>query len=178
MPRQFLTEQRDHLLSSGDAYLSLLHNECLALLTYLTSSFTVQSAITIFTDFMSILCARTGSGSISCEYAHQCLARLLYYHASTSRSFRPALIREHLGEAIKLFRDNTLLLHLYTWNETRFRLDDRVRSIIRDIVLEEKHDTVIGWTFAVWNELHGTPGSGHNVNSVMAVFEDAVASTR
>jgi hypothetical protein len=112
------------------------------------------------------------------ERLHQNKARLLYYHATTSHHFRPALLRDEFAASIRLFKHNTIFLGLFAWIEARFRVDDRVRSILRDTVLTEGDESVVGWVFAVWNEVRGTLGRGHNINSAKAVFERAVASAR
>ncbi len=112
------------------------------------------------------------------ELLHQSKARLLYYHASTSSIFRPGLLREELSQSIKIFPNNTIFLSLYRWNETRFRIDDRVRFILRDVVLVDPNETVVGWMFAIWHEVNAPMGAGHNYNSVRAVFEKAVSSSR
>jgi hypothetical protein len=88
--------------------------------------------------------ARFGAQNIDFEEIHQSKARLLYHHMTTSKSYKPSLTREELEESIKLFPDNTIFLSLYYWLESRFRIDDRVRSMIRNSTFTNSiNDSVI-----------------------------------
>ncbi|KAI9849168.1 MAG: hypothetical protein M1837_005398 [Sclerophora amabilis] len=160
----------------------LLHHvvsyaDILALFNYLSASNSIFSALPVYNQTLTQLYVRSSAQPRLTEILHQHRARLLYHHATTSRSFRPALIRDTLANSITAFPNNTIFLSLYAWNEARFRIDDRVRAVMQNVVLKERHETVIGWTFAIWHELNGRPrGAGYNTNSVKAVLERAVGS--
>jgi hypothetical protein len=113
--------------------------------------------------------------SSSREELHQSKARLLYHHMTTVKYYKPSLIRQELEESIKLFPNNTIFLSLYFWLESRSRIDDRVRSIVRNPTFAEStKDSIIGHFFSVYTELHRSVSSGSTVHSVRAAFERAV----
>ena len=127
---------------------------------------------------------RFPSTSFAHELLNQSFARLLYYHATHVPAFKPAVIRESLAASIALFPHNTIFLAIYTWNETRFRIDDRVRTIIRDVILKspmddrrkEGRDNIIPHFFSVYTELDRSLVLGSNINTVRNAFERAVNS--
>lgn len=65
-----------------------------------------------------------------------------------------------------------MFLSLYAWNEARTRIENRVRTLLRDHVLVDGKESVIGWTFAIWAELQ-LPHR-YNVHAVRSLFERAV----
>ena len=71
-----------------------------------------------------------------------------------------------------------MFLTMYHANEARFRIDDRVRAIVRDAVLDRRDETVIGWHFAVWAEQQRGVEVGSTVHSVRATYERAISSDR
>jgi hypothetical protein len=178
--KQHLTSQRDHLLSSGNLSHAITHLECLALLSYLTShsnsEATSQSqgdigaALAIFNASSETLIARGLGATLAHELLLQSAARLLYHHTRRG-PFRPALLRTHLANSLALFPRSTIFLSLYAWNESRLRIDDRVRSVLRDVVLSEANDNLISRLFAVRFEMRNG-----NVHSTRAAFENAVVS--
>lgn len=77
-----------------------------------------------------------------------------------------------------------MFLSLYIWVEARFRIDDRVRSIMRDVVLssdrdrEGKHqENVMSHIFAVYIELSRSIKLRSNVHTVRGTFERGVGSS-
>ncbi|KAI9817339.1 MAG: hypothetical protein M1826_001621 [Phylliscum demangeonii] len=151
--------------------------DLLALLAYLYQNRAIDKAVAEYRRAAKWLAHRPSEARSTLELLHQAKARLLYHHAVNSHYFRPALLREEFAESIKQFPQNTIFLSLYAWNEARFRIDDRVRSMLWDVALRSDEETVIGWVFSIWNESHGTLGAGHNANSTRAVFERAIASS-
>jgi len=134
--KQHLASNRDYLLSSGDAYHATLFSEEIALLEYLTSKSTkepqsekqgdIRSALSIFTSFSAILAQK--KQAISQELLLQSAARLLIHHVSIG-PFRPGFLREQLTEFLVIFPHNTIFMALYSWNESRLKIDRRVRGI-------------------------------------------------
>lgn len=82
-----------------------------------------------------------------------------------------------------MFPQNTIFLSLYVWNESRFRIDDRVRSIVHEVVLlphSSSHtaESVVSLFFSVYTELMRGTATGSNSHSIRASFERAVESQR
>ncbi|KAH0541960.1 hypothetical protein FGG08_003592 [Glutinoglossum americanum] len=174
--RRFLNDGRDGSLALGYNDDAVYFVECSAILEYLHRSRDADAAVAIFQKASDSFDKQGLAGCIAQELLHHGKARLLHFHATMSRSFKPSLLRDELAESIKMFPQNTIFLSLFSWNETRSRIDDRVRSIMTDVVLKDQQNTIIGWIFSIWTELRATPGAGYNTNSTRAAFERAVSS--
>ena len=178
--KQHLILNRDHALSEGKLSYAVLYNECLTLLIYLTSTTSTEthtpaqgdilSALSTNTAFSDSMASRHFSQHPIHELHLQFSARLLYHHAR-SGPFRPAILRTHLAHSLSLFPQNTTLLSLYTFNEARLRIDNRVRTLLQTTILIPEHDCLTSRLFAIHYEIaHGT------IHSVRAAFEHAVTS--
>lgn len=158
----------------------------MALVEYLSSStiskataLDVSSSLPIYDSLLRELRERGLSSSRQYEIGLTSgKIRLLYYHSRTSRSFRMALLREALEEAIVEVKQsgrkaNTLLWSLYAWNESRSRIEGRIRGWLRDQIIRPggKENTVAGYGFAIWAESRMT---GSNVHAIRKLFEEAV----
>jgi hypothetical protein len=131
----------------------------------------ISSAFDSCASFSQILVNRNLTGDTSHELFLQSAACLLLHHARIG-PFRPALIREHLIHFLKLFPQNTIFLSLYAWNESRLKIDNRVRNILLSTVLRPENDTLTSRLFAIQYEIrHGT------IHSVRSAFEHALSST-
>ncbi|KAI2470592.1 DUF1740-domain-containing protein [Annulohypoxylon bovei var. microspora] len=176
--RQFLSSNRDYLLSSGDVENAVVYAGGLALLEYLTqqsnkepssgSQGDIWSAISSISTCSDELVARNLGNSSSHERLLQFAVRLLYYHASQG-PFRPGFLREQLTKYINFFPQNTIFLSLFAWREARLSIDDRVRSILDKVVLVEPHDCVSSRVFAIHHE-----SRTGNIHSTRAAFEHAL----
>jgi hypothetical protein len=180
--KQHLESNRDYLISAGAAQYAVMYGECLALLEYLTPNSSketqsatqgdIASALVSYTALSKTFVDRNLKNGPSHELLLQSAARLLYHHAQ-SGPFRPALLREHLTNFISLFPQNTIFLSLYTWNESRLRIDNRVRNILLSTVLTPENDTLRSRLFAIYYEInYGT------IHSARSTFEHAVSSPK
>ncbi|KAI1094698.1 DUF1740-domain-containing protein [Rostrohypoxylon terebratum] len=178
--RQFFSSNRDYLLSSGHIGDAVIYAEGLALLEYLTQESNkepsngiqgdIWSAISSISTCSDDLVNRGLRNSIHHERLLQFAARLLYCYANQG-PFRPGFLREQLTKYINFFPRNTIFLSLFAWRETRLSIDDKVRSILDEVVLAEPHDCVSSRVFAICYELR----TG-NVHSTRAAFEHALES--
>ena len=180
---QALVDTRDHVLSSRSYNHVILAMECLMLFAYLRNGQSLSAATSAFKSNIALLCMHVSSTSSYHEYLHQSFARLLYYHATHSHIFKPADIRSLLAETIAQFPGNTIFLSVYAWNEARFRIDDRLRSIVEELVLRNSakagnraQDSVVPHLFAIYSELHRAVTFGSNVATIRSTFERAVES--
>jgi hypothetical protein len=178
--RQHLLSNREHFLSAGDTLYAIDYAECLALLEYLSSTSNtetqsknqgnISAALDSCSNFSQILITRELASGTPHELFLQFAARLLYHHARIG-PFRPALLRQHLTNFISLFPQNSIFLSLYAFNESRFRVENRVRSILMSTVLTPWNDILTSRIFTINYEMrHGT------VHSVRSAFEHAVSS--
>lgn len=191
---QALIENRDHelsLYSHGQNHLNIVYYiDLLVLLTYLTNSLSFSAALSNFAANTALLTPFIPSPSRTHELLHQSRAKLLYYHTMHDSSSAPSLIRSTLLESITLFPENTIFLSLYAYYESRFRIDDRVRAVIRDVLFsplstdttdkrkpyQEPKESVIPHFFAIYTELNRSPVLGANVHSVRNSFERAIST--
>ena len=181
--QQALAALRDHFLTLARPIHSFMTCDLLILLTYLYHSASLSSALTVFEANLLTLETRFSSTSPAQELLHQSFARLLYHHATHAPLFKPATIRERLATSIALYPHNTILLSVYAWNEARFRIDDRVRTVIKDVVLgstignrgKEDRGSVIPHFFSLHTELNRSVVAGSNTNTIRNTFERAVS---
>lgn len=178
--KQHLSSTRDYFLSSGDTGTAVIYAECLALLDYVSARSAsephshvqgdINTALSTYSSFSQLLINRKLASSIYHELLLQSAARLLCHHARIG-PFRPALLREHLTNFLTLFPQNTIFLSLYAFNESRLRIDNRVRAILHSTILIPKNDTLASRLFAIHFEIvHGT------IHSVRSAFENALSS--
>ena len=178
--KQHLLSNRDYSLSSGDASVAVVYAECVALFEYLSSTSAteaqsnhqgdINSALASYSKFSQMLRVRRLASSTSHELFLQSATRLLYHHARIG-PFRPALLRDHLTNFLMLFPQNTIFLSLYAFNESRLRIDNRVRSMLLSTALTFQNDTLTSRLFAIHFEIkHGT------IHSVRSAFESALST--
>ncbi len=175
--KQALTAARDRLLSLSLASDAILHADLLILLTYLTTS-SLSSSLSTFKQNLTLF----PISSPARELLHQSFSKLLYQHTRNTPLFSPSIVRSSLAESIQAYPKNTIFLSLYAWIECRFRIDDRVRSIMKDIVFtsqpspdrREDRPSVISHFFAVHTELRRSLALGSNTHTIRATFERAV----
>lgn len=186
---QFLAEAQEHALTVQKANVFVAYTECLALLFYLTRPTELDDAVEVYRTALERLTRMPPQAkpvvSFTTELLHQARSRLLYHHAMRSRAYKPSQIRALLAESISLFPHNTMFLSLFAWNESRFRIDDRVRDVMRDITTttahrQNRHDhhhqpvPVTSHLFSIYTELHRPVFSGSTLHSVRAAFEKAI----
>ncbi|GAD95713.1 hypothetical protein NFIA_059290 [Paecilomyces variotii No. 5] len=193
-PTEFLKTQRS--LSEGQEQALAVRNveafvaytECLAILKYLSYDSSLDDSVTVFSTAFERVAKLPSQGtsfvSFTTELLHQGRGKLLYHHARTRRAYKPSQIRVLLLESISLFPHNTMFLSLFAWNESRFRIEERVRDVIQEITgqgrnsqeqLNKQAVPVTSHFFSVYTELHRPVFSGSTVYSVRAAFEKAIS---
>ncbi|RKF61731.1 Protein NRDE2-like protein [Erysiphe neolycopersici] len=179
--RQHLTFKQDSFLSKNSV-IALNHNLLtilgLALLEYLSCSTGQDSFLDIqrniteamknFRTISQILHER--NQKTSHQLLLQSASRLLFYHCQRG-SYSPAFVREYLTDFLQKFPQNTIFISFYSWNESRLRIDDRVRNLLHSNVLVPQNDTLTSRLFAIRHEI-----KIGNLHSTKAAFEDSVSS--
>lgn len=164
---------------------AILYSELLVLYDYLVCDLSLQAAQNSFISNLQRLHDKIPSDRAAEALFRQSFARLLYIHISQKHPYSPATVRSFLAESIAAFPHNTIFLSLYAWNESRFRIDDRVRGIVRDTVFgnrygrqgdDEGSDDVTIHFFAVYVDLQRGVLQGSNHNAVRGTFERALQS--
>ncbi|PGH04703.1 hypothetical protein GX51_03370 [Blastomyces parvus] len=189
---RILTEIREYGLTSRKPDIFVSAVECLALLLYLATKLLIDGPMNIYSTSHSRLVAHRLENAVFGELLRQAKAKLLYHHATSTRIYQPALLRSELLDSISRFPQNTLFLSLFTWNESRFRIEDRVRSVLRQhthpttcigddgngnsMMRFSTKSTLIPHLFSIYAELHRGVSVGSTVHSARAAFESAVAT--
>lgn len=176
---RILKDGFDHALSQSQAQLLSLNSECLALLSYATKSDGVQAAVNVIHEHCALVSKTEPPNNLALELLHQAKAGILAYHIHQRHPYKPAFIRSELEASIIAFPNNTIFLDLYRENEQRFRIDDRVRSILKDEVIAKGRSPMIGWSFAIDQEIsrYISQASGSTAESVRSTFTRALLST-
>ena len=182
-----LMSTRDRLISLGFYKHAAFAVDCLVVLNYLKSDWSLAAAALVFQSNCAKLTTYIPSRDPIQEHLHQSFARLLYYYVTHTNLIKPKEIRTLLAESIVLFPQNTIFLSLYAGNETRFRIDDRVRSIVNDVVLagpqgqrqgqsskQEDEQSVVPYFFALHTEFSRGVAFGSNASTIRSTFERAV----
>ena len=176
------------------AYLTM---ECLILLSYLTKDRDFHSALQTFETNTKLLSQRGDASTVSQELLHQSISRLMYHHTTHTHAFKPSDNRSLLAKSITQFPHNTIFLSLYAWNESRFRIHDRLRSVLDTVVLSPsslslssadtdiEDESIITHYFAIQTEMHrsaqsqdgtGSSSSNSNAHTIRAALERALQS--
>ena len=170
----------------------MAYTDCLAALLYLSHSLNLEKPVEAYstaTRRLATLPAQAEAfNSFTTEVLHQSRAKVIYRHVRKGGAYKPSHIRALLAESISLYPHNTMFLSLFAWNESRNRIEERVRGVIRDITTTQTrskydHDTTISPTqqvpvtshlFSIYTELSRPVYAGSTLHSVRAAFEKAI----
>lgn len=139
----------------------------------------LRSSIAVIEDYCNAALQRCASGSLLIELLHQIKAGLIAFHIRQKRSYKPSFVRSELELSITAFPNNTIFLEMYRENEARFRIDDRVRSVLRSSLLTNGQSPAVLWNFTIDQELfrYGSHSSGSTKESVRSTFSRALLTT-
>lgn len=102
-------------------------------------------------------------------------AKLLYQHTK-QQAYQPGLIREVVAEALEQFPANSYLLNLYFFNESKTRIQNRLRSMLDNQVFTSgstKEAPSNIWLYRIFAETH-LDARGFNIRAVQHLFEASV----
>ncbi|KAK0929915.1 hypothetical protein LTR91_004794 [Friedmanniomyces endolithicus] len=156
--------------------LAVLYAESQMWFAYLADGEDLTSATEVRRTYSARL-GRHGLATAADEHLLQAQAGLSKMHVDRHRPYKPAVLRQELAENLRPFPDNTTLLGLYTHIGTQTRVDDRLRASLHEDPLTSSDATVIGWSFAIAQELRrcaSSETSGATTNSVRSVFSHAL----
>ncbi|KAG9679657.1 DUF1740-domain-containing protein, partial [Aureobasidium melanogenum] len=166
----------EHSLSRANPSLAALNVEMLALVAYLTEPDALQASVDAVNERCNAAKQKCADQCVLIEMLHQVKAGIIAYHIRQKRAYRPAFVRFELETSIAHFPDNTIFLEMYRDNEVRFRLDDRVRSMLKTQVLTRGQSPLVAWTFAINQELLRCESQsfGSTAESVRSTFKKAL----
>ena len=170
----------------------MAYTDCLAVLLYLSQSLDLEKSLEAYSTATRRLATLPAQAeafkSFTTEVLHQSQAKLIYHHVRKGGAYKPSHIRALLADSISLYPHNTIFLSLFAWNESRNRIEERVRGVIRDITTTQtrnkyNHDVTMSPTqqvpvtshlFSIYTELSRPVYAGSTLHSVRAAFEKAV----
>ncbi|KAL3458616.1 NRDE-2, necessary for RNA interference-domain-containing protein [Aspergillus heterothallicus] len=192
--RNYLSETQEKAIANENPSIIKACTDCHAILIYLSNVKDLEKSLeayTITTDRLSSLPSSAEPFvSYSTQILHQARARLIQYHLRTSTLYKPASIRTLLTESITLFPHNTIFLSLFAWNESRFRMEERVRDIMRmittrandlkslpassSLLTSNSQIPITTLLFSIYTELNRPLYAGSTLHSARAAFERAI----
>lgn len=170
------------------------YTDCLALLLFI-EEYPIRTVLDVYSSaalkLNDLSIEDQNLRSYVTELLHQARAKLLFFHHRTKASqLTPLEIRDVLQESISLFPDNTIFLSLFTWNESRFNLLDRIRNVhlltkrpenryILDsnsvlTVTAMQSAPITTHLLSIWSELCRPTWAGSTHHSARASFERAL----
>ena len=170
----------------------MAYTDCLAALLYLSQSLDLEKSLEAYSTATRRLATLPAQAeafkSFTTEVLHQSQAKLVYHHVRKGGAYKPSHIRALLADSISLSPHNTIFLSLFAWNESRNRIEERVRGVIRDITTSQtrtKYDLdatisptqqvpITSHLFSIYTELSRPVYAGSTLHSVRAAFEKAI----
>ncbi|KAK1081176.1 hypothetical protein LTR33_004911 [Friedmanniomyces endolithicus] len=165
----------ERLIYGERADLAVLYAECQIWFAYLADDEDLTSATGVRRTYSARL-ARHGLASVD-EYLLQMQAGLFRLHIDRHRPYKPAILRQELLDNLRSFPHNSILLELYIHIGAQTRIDDRLRASLHDDPLTGPDATVVGWSFAIAQELRRCASSeifGATTSSVRSTFSRAL----
>lgn len=178
--RRILESKLAQAISLHYADLICIYTDLLALLAYFTSTYSLTSALAIYSKSINPSNFSNPAIEAFClELLHQSRARLLSLHTLTSPTgYRPAQITSSLAESVRLFPNNTIFLTLYHYHTQRSLLTDRIRTVLPTLDSSSNSpaakDSPIPPIFAIWSEMTRPSYAGSTRHSIRTAFERAV----
>lgn len=180
--RTALTDIRDHVLALRKSHDAVLATDCLALLAYLESAdnWDLDAALSVYDSTERELDEIKILDSQVYEDLYQARTQFLMHHVAHSHHYKPAIIRRDLQKSLRRFPLNTIILSAYATLEARFRIDDRVRAAVSEILygqnMHQQKDSIITHAFAIASEMQRVQDSTGTVHAVRAAFQRAAES--
>ncbi|KAK0255904.1 hypothetical protein B0A54_11164 [Friedmanniomyces endolithicus] len=155
--------------------LAVLYAECQMWFAYLADDEDLASS----TDVRRTYGARLARHELASadEYLLQAQAEIFRLHVDRRRPYKPAVLRNELVENLRSNPHNSVLLELYTHIGAQTRIDDRLRASLHENPLTGPDATVVGWSFAIAQELRrcaSSETSGATTSSVRSTFSRAL----
>ncbi|KAI9370859.1 NRDE-2, necessary for RNA interference-domain-containing protein [Aspergillus egyptiacus] len=181
--RSCLMETQESGIAAGKPTIVTACTDLRAILLYLSQGQDLGKSLEAYSSTINRIESLPNSAesfkSYTTELLHQSRARLLYYHLRTSTLYKPSYFRGILAESITLYPHNTIFLSLFAWNESRFRIEERVRDVMRDLTRSRPSSSssqtpITTHLFSIYTELNRPTYAGSTLHSVRAAFERAI----
>ncbi|CAO3586073.1 unnamed protein product [Absidia cylindrospora] len=162
--------EMDNEVLTTVAYESLV---CHALFRYLVNG--VDAAEQVYQQAYDDLSSNKIEHGFISEKIRVSHVELLYHHAKRKDGeYQPRKLRQATMQGLTLFPNNTILLGLFIWNESKTWIYNRVQAFFTTNL--ESDPNVILWLVYIYVHLHRK--QPYDVNLVQTLFEEAVRHPR
>ncbi|KAI8340046.1 NRDE-2, necessary for RNA interference-domain-containing protein [Chlamydoabsidia padenii] len=169
LTRHYLTQQNNDIQTTI-AYESLV---CHALFEYLVNG--VDGASQVYQQIFDYLSENHIDRGFISEKIRVSHVELLYHHAIRNNSgYQPSKLRHATKHGLALFPNNTILLGLFIWNESKTWIYNRVQGLFATSLASDPN--IILWLVYVYVHLHRN--QPYDVNLVRTLFEEALEHPR
>lgn len=152
--------------------------ECIVLLEYLFHDAGLEHAFVVYARLDLLLERRGLHQSPTNELIHQRKANLIAEHIRNAQKFNISAVRDELTKSVQTFPENTTILSVFAAYESLNRVDDRLRSRVREILSDDGLMSPSMWCFAIHYEIQRTVTLGATIHSIRAILERAVLSAK
>lgn len=174
--KSLLENLLENSLKSGNMDSFVPTVECLVLLDYTFHGCNLEYALMTYARLDYILHENSFGHSSTQELLHQRKAIFLAKHIEQSRGHSTTIVRDELMQSLKSFPTNTAILAVFAANESIVRIDDRLRSRVRNILSNDDSASLSMWFFIISYEMQRSGAFGATTHSIRAAFERAVQS--
>lgn len=182
-------------LANGQLHLYMAYTDCIALARYISDKSLLDGPLDTYVSAIlnlgNLPPEQHKFKAFATELLHQARGRVIYFHVSQKRQFRPRQLEILLRESVSLFPHNTMFLALFMWNDSRFSMLDRIRDPMTLVktklrspyelnaqpsvspIVPQKTPVTIH-LFSIYMALRRPTWAGGNVHYVRAAFEKAL----
>jgi hypothetical protein len=172
---RYFSESVDNLLSSGEPALAVHSIDCLAWFNYLVEMYSLDAAMKVYQKYERRLGGSKIASSSALELLHQAKAKLMDWHISHRRSYKPANIRLELDRSLQLFPENTIFLNMLSDIRGHNMIDDRLRDMAASTAaFSNGKPGLISWHHKIVEEIQRYRNGSATQNSVHSLFTSAL----
>ncbi|KAK5107520.1 hypothetical protein LTR62_001050 [Meristemomyces frigidus] len=156
---------------------AVLYADCHMWFEYLANDRALDSVVESQSKYSTRL-EKATARNVAQERLLQAQAHVIIHHLDHHRPYKPATLRLEVAESLHRYPDNSLFISLYLRLSTGTRIDDRLRaSMQEDDILTGPKAGIVGWTFAIQEELRrcNIEAAGSTENSVRSTFARALS---
>ncbi|OOQ87020.1 hypothetical protein PEBR_19011 [Penicillium brasilianum] len=193
--KRYLQQAAQQALANGQLHLYMAYTDCIALARYISDKSLLDGPLDTYVSAIlnlgNLPPEQHKFKAFATELLHQARGRVIYFHVSQKRQFKPRQLEILLRESVSLFPHNTMFLALFMWNDSRFSMLDRIRDPMNLVktklrnpyeldaqpsvspIIPQKTPVTIH-LFSIYMALRRPTWAGGNVHYVRAAFEKAL----
>lgn len=174
---RYLSEGRNAAILSRNETLAAQFCELIALTEYIETGHDIEGAVASYARSMEGIHSSMPEGRLAVEMLHQSRAQLMRHHMKRKPAYNPSVFRDLAMESIHEFPRNDMFMDLFIENEARFNIDDRVRSLLIDLVEDEGDSSIINIYQHILFEKDRAARRNISQEAVRAAFQRGVSTS-